>query len=265
MLCVHGFGANADHFRRNTPVIGQWGRAYAIDLLGYGFSDKPDPTAHPPNTIYNFETWADQLEAFIDEVLGEAPILVCNSVGGLSALVLANKVSLLGLTRLTALCLGCSLSEESTFVWLMRLMCAGAAQSAGSASAQHFVAQAALEKPESCDAPSRGTAATHVARDPTRRLFLQFPGQRQVSKDRPPGGVPQQRGSDRRAGRVRAETRAAARGSQGVSGLYQLLERASARGALCAVHCATERGAFCGRGRRGGTGRACLSSTLCTM
>ena len=25
------------------PVIGQTSRAYAIDLLGYGYSDKPDP------------------------------------------------------------------------------------------------------------------------------------------------------------------------------------------------------------------------------
>jgi pimeloyl-ACP methyl ester carboxylesterase len=58
VLLVHGFGANADHWRKNTPVIGEWGRAFAIDLLGYGYSDKPDPTTQEKNTIYNFETWA---------------------------------------------------------------------------------------------------------------------------------------------------------------------------------------------------------------
>lgn len=43
VLLVHGFGGNADHWRKNTPVLGQRHRAYAIDLLGYGYSDKPDP------------------------------------------------------------------------------------------------------------------------------------------------------------------------------------------------------------------------------
>ncbi len=43
VLLVHGFGGNADHWRKNTPVLGQRHQAYAIDLLGYGYSDKPDP------------------------------------------------------------------------------------------------------------------------------------------------------------------------------------------------------------------------------
>ena len=33
----------SDHWRKNLPAIGKTCRAYAIDLLGYGFSDKPDP------------------------------------------------------------------------------------------------------------------------------------------------------------------------------------------------------------------------------
>jgi pimeloyl-ACP methyl ester carboxylesterase len=37
--------------------VGEWGRAYALDLLGYGFSDKPAPSKDEPNTIYNFEAW----------------------------------------------------------------------------------------------------------------------------------------------------------------------------------------------------------------
>ena len=41
VLCIHGFGASADHWRRNLPALGAGGfRAYAIDLLGYGYSDK---------------------------------------------------------------------------------------------------------------------------------------------------------------------------------------------------------------------------------
>lgn len=33
----------SDHWRKNTPVLGRSHRAYAIDLLGYGYSDKPNP------------------------------------------------------------------------------------------------------------------------------------------------------------------------------------------------------------------------------
>ena len=31
------------HWRKNLPVLGKEARVYAIDLLGYGYSDKPDP------------------------------------------------------------------------------------------------------------------------------------------------------------------------------------------------------------------------------
>ncbi|KAI3430275.1 hypothetical protein D9Q98_004871 [Chlorella vulgaris] len=86
VLCVHGFGASADHWRKNLPVVGQSCRCYAIDLLGYGYSDKPDPRQQPINTIYNFSTWSRQLRDFTAGVIGEPATLVCNSVGGLAGL-----------------------------------------------------------------------------------------------------------------------------------------------------------------------------------
>ena len=72
MILVHGFGGNADHWRKNTPVLGRKGRVFAIDLLGYGYSSKPNPLTAPQNSVYNFETWARQLHAFIDQIIGEA-------------------------------------------------------------------------------------------------------------------------------------------------------------------------------------------------
>ncbi|KAF8058837.1 MFDX1 [Scenedesmus sp. PABB004] len=86
VLLVHGFGGNADHWRKNTPVLGKQFRAYAIDLLGYGFSDKPDPRAAPRNSLYNFDTWGDQLTDFTEQVIGGPAWLSCNSVGGLAGL-----------------------------------------------------------------------------------------------------------------------------------------------------------------------------------
>lgn len=42
ILLIHGFGASVGHFRRNFPVlVGAGYRVYAVDLLGFGSSDKP--------------------------------------------------------------------------------------------------------------------------------------------------------------------------------------------------------------------------------
>ena len=86
MVLVHGFGGNADHWRKNTPVLGRRGRAFAIDLLGYGYSSKPDPMRGERNGIYNFENWSRQIRAFCEEVVGEPAFVMCNSVGGVAGL-----------------------------------------------------------------------------------------------------------------------------------------------------------------------------------
>jgi pimeloyl-ACP methyl ester carboxylesterase len=86
VLCIHGFGGNADHWRKNLPDLSSACNAYAIDLLGYGFSDKPDPRSSPVNTIYNFENWGRQIRDFIREKIEQPTILTCNSVGGLAGL-----------------------------------------------------------------------------------------------------------------------------------------------------------------------------------
>lgn len=83
---VHGFGGNCDHWRKNLRVIGECNRAFAIDLLGYGYSDKPDPREAAPGSLYTFEVWGAQLLDFIDQLIGEPAFLVSNSVGGLAAL-----------------------------------------------------------------------------------------------------------------------------------------------------------------------------------
>lgn len=85
-LMVHGFGGNCDHWRKNLPEVGRCNRAYAIDLLGYGYSDKPDPRLHPANSLYTFEVWGAQLLDFIEQKIGQPTFLLTNSVGGLAAL-----------------------------------------------------------------------------------------------------------------------------------------------------------------------------------
>lgn len=62
--CCCRFGASSDHWRRNLPELGRSCRAYAIDLIGYGYSDKPDPRElGPPSSFYNFHTWSSQVRS----------------------------------------------------------------------------------------------------------------------------------------------------------------------------------------------------------
>jgi pimeloyl-ACP methyl ester carboxylesterase len=83
ILCIHGFGASSDHWRKNLPVYGQQHRAYAVDLLGFGGSDKPAP--HQP-LAYTFETWSQQIVDFCQQVIGEPVYVVANSIGCVVAL-----------------------------------------------------------------------------------------------------------------------------------------------------------------------------------
>ena len=78
-LCVSRV---SDHWRRNLPVLAQSHRVFAIDLLGYGYSDKPDPKGQPANSLYTVDTWSRQARAFLEEVVGAPAFLICNSVGG---------------------------------------------------------------------------------------------------------------------------------------------------------------------------------------
>ena len=87
LVCIHGFGGNCDQFRKNIPYLAQQGyNSYAIDLLGYGYSDKPNPKEREVNEIYNFDTWTHQTLEFISDVVKEPSILVCNSIGGIVGL-----------------------------------------------------------------------------------------------------------------------------------------------------------------------------------
>lgn len=86
-MCRHGFGGNADQFRKNMPVVAAEGhRTYSLDLLGYGYSDKPNPRQFEVNELYNFETWGDQCVQFLEREVREPAVLVCNSVGGMVGL-----------------------------------------------------------------------------------------------------------------------------------------------------------------------------------
>lgn len=82
LVLIHGFGASWGHWRKNLPTLGESCRCYALDLIGFGASAKPDPQVLP----YTFATWSAQVLAFCEEVVGGPAILVGNSIGGIVAM-----------------------------------------------------------------------------------------------------------------------------------------------------------------------------------
>ncbi len=82
LLLVHGFGASTDHWRKNIAQLRQDFQVWAIDLLGFGRSAKP-------NLQYSGDLWRQQLHDFITEVIGQPVVLAGNSLGGYASLSLA--------------------------------------------------------------------------------------------------------------------------------------------------------------------------------
>jgi len=83
VVLIHGFGASWGHWRKNIPALAEHFRVYAIDLIGFGASDKPQPHAE---MAYTFETWGAQIADFCREVVGTPAFLVGNSIGAIVAM-----------------------------------------------------------------------------------------------------------------------------------------------------------------------------------
>jgi len=82
VLLVHGFGASTDHWRKNIAELRNDFEVWAIDLLGFGRSAKP-------NWQYSGDLWRDQLYEFVTEVIGQPAVLAGNSLGGYACLCVA--------------------------------------------------------------------------------------------------------------------------------------------------------------------------------
>ncbi|KAG0501438.1 hypothetical protein HPP92_001510 [Vanilla planifolia] len=95
VILVHGFGANSNHWRKNIPFLAKTNRVYAIDLIGYGHSEKPNPRDVGVSSFYTFEKWASQLNDFCIDVVKDQAFFICNSIGGivgLQAAVMESKI-----------------------------------------------------------------------------------------------------------------------------------------------------------------------------
>lgn len=83
ILLIHGFGAVIDHWRGNIPELVQNHTVYAIDLLGFGGSEKPP-------TRYSIYLWVEQVFQFWRKFVNVPMVIIGNSIGSLVAAIAAS-------------------------------------------------------------------------------------------------------------------------------------------------------------------------------
>ena len=79
LLLLHGFGASLDQWRDNLAPLAQHRTVYALDLLGFGESQKAA-------TVFNTDLWSAQVHDFWQGWIGRPMILGGHSLGALVAL-----------------------------------------------------------------------------------------------------------------------------------------------------------------------------------
>lgn len=83
-ILVHGYGAMWQHWNRNIPALERNHKIYALDLLGFGESEKP-------NARYGLALWAKQIDAFLRVKGLKKVILIGHSMGAATCLWFANE------------------------------------------------------------------------------------------------------------------------------------------------------------------------------
>jgi len=82
VLMIHGLGASAETWQNTLPVLAQTHHVYAVDLVGFGYSDKPAAQ-------YTVDYLVDFIRGFMDVVGLEEATLIGHSLGGALVLRLA--------------------------------------------------------------------------------------------------------------------------------------------------------------------------------
>ena len=86
LVLIHGFapGASSYEWRKNVDSLAEQFRVYAIDLLGFGLSDRPA-------IDYTSETYIDLIGDFLKEVIGQPALVVAHGLSGAYAVMCAYR------------------------------------------------------------------------------------------------------------------------------------------------------------------------------
>lgn len=89
LLLIPGFGVGKFHYDRNILNLSKDFQIFSLDLLGQGKSwPKTHPTAEQ-QLCYSVETWVEQVQYFIENIIKRPVHIAGNSLGGYLAVCLA--------------------------------------------------------------------------------------------------------------------------------------------------------------------------------
>jgi hypothetical protein len=118
VVLIHGFGASSGHWRHTIPAIAQQAEVFALDLLGFGVSDKPRSrlSGEPEeagSVRYCLDLWADQVTDFVAERVNpegqRRPVhLIGNSIGAVVALAAAQRLVAAGRPPVQVVLIDCA-------------------------------------------------------------------------------------------------------------------------------------------------------------
>ncbi|MFQ6651163.1 hypothetical protein Gotur_022807 [Gossypium turneri] len=66
----------SNYWRKNIPILAKSHRVYAIDLIVYRYSNKPNPF-EVVDSFYTFETWGFQRNDFCSSVVKDKAFFIC--------------------------------------------------------------------------------------------------------------------------------------------------------------------------------------------
>ena len=84
LILLHGFGTSIGHWRQNLAALGEHHTVYALDMLGFGASEKA-------SVSYKVNLWVDQVYDFWRTFIRQPVVLVGNSIGSLISLAAAAR------------------------------------------------------------------------------------------------------------------------------------------------------------------------------
>lgn len=86
IVLIHGFGSSVYTWRHLIEPLARTHRVLAIDLLGFGFSDKPDAPQ-----LYSIDAFSQQVFALMDQRQVKRAVFAGNSMGGKISLLAAQR------------------------------------------------------------------------------------------------------------------------------------------------------------------------------
>ncbi len=84
LILLHGFGASIEQWRQFIPLVQPRQDIYALDLLGFGGSQKIAVN-------YSVPLWAEQVYDFLQDIVKRPGIIIGNSIGSLVCTVVAKN------------------------------------------------------------------------------------------------------------------------------------------------------------------------------